>query len=157
MLSEGGAIGEALTACVTLVRTVSRMGSQVSGDRTALRKSSLAHGAFERFFAAVCAQMGGKICCLSKGLLADRTLVRFFAIVRAQVSLQGGLAGVRFATYMAGIGSRKWIPGRRTHYWAAEVDGRGWRGVLEGTIGLVWVSGRIEGAGYSTHRRVSSW
>lgn len=140
VLSEGGAIGETLTACVTLVRPVSRMRAQMGGDRAALRKSSLAHGAFERFFAAVCAQMGGEVGCLSKGFLADRTLVRFFAVVRAQVGLERGLARVGFATDMAGIGSRKWIPGRRTHSWATEADGRGWRGVLERTIGLVWVS-----------------
>lgn len=82
VLSEGGAVGEALSACVTLVRPVSRVRAQVGGDRAALRKSSLAHGAFERFFTAVCAQMGRKVSCLSKGFLADRTLVRFFAIVR---------------------------------------------------------------------------
>lgn len=101
VLSEGGAIGETLTACVTLVRPVSRMRAQMGGDRAALRKSSLAHGAFERFFTAVCAQMGGEVGCLSKGFLADRTLVRLFAVVRAQVGLQRGLARVSFATDMA--------------------------------------------------------
>lgn len=55
---------------------------------------------------------------------------------------------------MAGVGSWERIPGCRPHSWATQTDGRWRRGVLEGTIGLVRVSGRIEGAGYSAHWRV---
>lgn len=70
------------------------------------------------------------------------------------MGLERGLSRVSFATDMAGVGSRKRIPGRRPHSWATQTDGRGRRSVLEGTIGLVRVSGRVKGAGYSAHRRV---
>ena len=53
VLGEGGAVGEALTACVTFVGPVTRVRAEVRGHGAALRETALAHGAFERFFAAV--------------------------------------------------------------------------------------------------------
>lgn len=137
VLREGGAVSEALSACVTLVRPVSGVRAQMGGDGAALRKTSLTHGTFERFFAAVGAQMSSKISCLGKGFLAYGTLVRFFSVVGAQVRLQRGLARVGLAADMTGVGSRKGVPDRRPHYRATgEVDGRRWRSVLEGTVRL---------------------
>ena len=153
VLGEGGAVGEAFAACVTLVGTVPGVRAQMGGDGRALREPALADGTFERFFSAVRSQVSREIGCLSEGFLADGALVGFFPVVRAEVRLERRLSRVRLSADVARVVSWEGIPSCRPHGGAAGKAERRRRGIVDRAIGLLRVCRRVEGAGY-VHRRV---
>ena len=77
------------------------MGAHMRCDGGTLRETSIADGALERLFSAVCPQVSGQVSRLCKGLLANGTLVGLFTAMGSQVCLQRRLPCVGLATNVA--------------------------------------------------------